>query len=267
MFDILVNIDEMRDDAMAVQMGLALAARHGAFATGLRIVDAYALAISIPGGVAVLDAEEREAKAQDAWWLELCRRHGVAGAWEVIRGIYVPVLARRSCMADLTISSAPAGADDFMVGMDGITRVLLGGASPMLLVPPAWKGSRSLGRILVAWNSTVGSMRALRAALPFLREAEQVCVVDGSRDEVPGLAPPPLPLADWLLRRGVRRHAIKPLAASSHVGEALLDEADRMDADLLVMGAWGHSRIGEWVLGGATRHVLRKAALPVLLAH
>lgn len=170
-------------------------------------------------------------------------------------------------MADLTIDCLPAAGKGALISMDNVTRALLSGASPMLLVPSAWNGSLRQARILVAWNSSAESTRAVRAALPFLRAAEQICILDGARDEVPGLLPPPLPLAGWLARQGVPGRVVKRLASPAHVGEALLSEACAMDADLLVMGAWGHSRIGEWLLGGATQHVLREANLPVLLAH
>ncbi len=267
MLDVLVNVDEARDDAAIIRLGMDIARRHRGFVTGLRIVDAYPLAIAIPGALVVLDAEEREAKEQRAWWDGLCRRHKVAGAWEVIRGIRLPILARRSCLADLTIDRLPSAGNGMLVSMDNVTRTLLAGTSPMLLVPSVWNGSLRQARILVAWNSSAESTRAVRAALPFLRAAEQIRILDGACDESPGLLPPPLPLAGWLTREGVPGRVVKRLASTGHVGEALLDEACAMDADLLVMGAWGHSRIGEWLLGGATHHVLREANLPVLLAH
>lgn len=267
MLDILVNVDDIRDDAAVIRYGMAIAGRHSGFVTGLHIVDAYPLAVAMPDAVTVLEEEERKARQCDTWWDELCRRHGVAGAWEVIRGIRVPILAKRSCMADLTVDCLPASGRNLPVDADYITPALLAGASPTVLVPSTWNGPVYQARILIAWNSSVESMRAVRAALPFLRGAEQICILDGAKDDLPGLSPPPLPLAGWLARRGVPGHAVRSLAATDHVGERLLDEARTMKADLLVMGAWGHSRIGEWILGGATRHILRNAELPVLVAH
>lgn len=267
MFEILVNTEEMRDDDPTVQCGLALASRHNAFITGLHIIEASPSTMIMPDVVAVLETEEREAKERDAWWLDKCRQYGVKGTWEVTRGMYVPVLARRSCMADITVNRLPSRSGGYRTGSDYVTRVLLAGASPMLLVPPKWEGTFRQERILVAWNSTSESMRALRAALPFLREAEMVCFIDGARDELPDIAPPPLPVREWLVRQGVALHSVQQFPPITRVGEAILDQAHAMHADLLVMGAWGHSRIGELVLGGATRHVLENARLPVLLAH
>lgn len=267
MFEILVNTEEMRDDNPVVQAGLALASGHNAYATGLNIVEVFPATMAMPDIMAVLVAQEHEARQCDAWWMRKCGEHGVKGAWEVIRGVYVPVLARRSCMADITVSRLPNRETGYPTGMDYVTRVLLTAASPMLLVPPKWDGTFRQERVLVAWNSTQECMRALRAALPFLRKAEMVCLIDGACDELPGITPPPLPVRDWLTRQGVTVHLVRQFPASTSAGEALLDQAHAMRADLLVMGAWGHSRMSEWVLGGTTRHVLQHAPLPVLLAH
>ena len=267
MFEILVNTEEMRDDNPVVQVGLALASRHNAFVTGLNIVDVFPSSMYMPDVITVLDTEEEEAKQCDTWWMNQCHEHGVRGAWEVIRGVYVPVLAQRSCMADITVSRLPNREAGYPTGMDYVTRVLLATASPMLLVPAKWGAGFRQERILVAWNSTQESMHALRAALPFMREAEVVCLIDGASDDMPGIAPPPLPVREWLTRQGVTLHSAQQFPATTTAGEALLSQAYAMHADLLVMGAWGHSRIGELILGGTTRHVLEHAKLPVLLSH
>jgi nucleotide-binding universal stress UspA family protein len=267
MFEILVNVEEIRDDNPVVKAGLALASRHSAYATGLNIVEVYPSIMAIPDVVTALATQECEARRYDTWWAKQCCEHGINGAWEVIRGLYVPVLARRSCMADLTVSRLPNREAGYPTGMDHVTRVLLATASPMLLVPPQWDGSFQQEKVLVAWNNTQESMRALRAAVPFLRAAEMVCLVDGADDELPGITPPPLPVRDWLTRQGITLHSVQQFPAITNVGEALLAQASAMHADLLVMGAWGHSRMSELILGGTTRHVLKHAQLPVLLAH
>jgi hypothetical protein len=267
MFEILINTEEMRDDNPVVQVGLALASRHNAYATGLNIIGVVPSTVYMPDVMTVLETQECEARQMDAWWMNKCREHGIQGAWEVIRGEYVPVLARRSCMADIAVSRLPNRERGYPTGMDYVTRVLLAAASPMLLVPPQWDGHFRQERILVAWNSTEESMRALRASVPFLREAEMVCMVDGCSYPVPGIAPPPLPVRAWLTRQGVTMHAVQQFPATTKVGEDLLNHAYAMHADLLVMGAWGHSRVSELILGGTTRYVLEHAKLPVLMAH
>ncbi|HUB91966.1 MAG TPA: universal stress protein [Dyella sp.] len=268
MFELLINVENLRDDDIALQAGLALAKRYNAYATGLNIIEVYPSTMAMPDVAQVLEIEEEEAKARDTWWMEKCRRHGVDGAWEVTRGLYVPALARRSCMADVTVSRLPNGNDTLSGGLDHLSRALLISGSPMLLVPGSIKDlSCKFERILVAWNSTEESTHALRAALPFLRDAATVCMVDGAVSEVRGLAPPLLPVREWLQRHGVTLSTVRDFPTTSCVGEALLEHAYAMQADLLVMGAWGHSRVNEWMLGGTTRHVLKHAKVPVLVAH
>ena len=267
MFELLIHVENMRDDDPAVQAGMALSSRHDAYATGLNIVDVYPSTLALPDVARVVQIEEEEAKACDTWWANKCRDYGVNGTWEVIRGMYVPVLARRSCMADITVSRLPHGENALPTGMDYVTRTLLSSASPMFLVPAVCKEPFRLERILVAWNSTQPAMRALRASLPFLHNAATVHLLDGAVDELPGVAPPKLPVRDWLQRQGVILNALQDFSGVSNAGEALLEEAYAMHADALVMGAWGHSRINELVLGGATRYVLKHAKLPVLMAH
>jgi nucleotide-binding universal stress UspA family protein len=267
MFEVLVNTEEMRDDNPVVRTGLALASRLNAYATGLNIVEVFPATMAIPDVMTVLATQEQMARQCDAWWMKQCHEHGIKGTWEVIRGLYVPILARRSCMADITVSRMPNREAGYSTDMDHVTRVLLAAASPMLLVPSGWDGTFRPERVLVAWNSTPESMRALRAAVPFLGEAGTVRLVDGASDELPGIAPPPLPVRDWLTRQGIALQAVQQFPAQTSIGEALLDQAHAMKADLLVMGAWGHSRVSELMLGGTTRHVLKHAQLPVLLSH
>jgi nucleotide-binding universal stress UspA family protein len=119
-------------------------------------------------------------------------------------------------------------------------------------------------RIIVAWNGGAEAARAITAALPFLAAAEvTVVTVRGERDDGErGLSD----VAEYLAWHGVvaRTHAVITRAP---VGEALLEAAVAVGADLVVMGGYSHSRLRELILGGVTRHMLEKAALPLLVAH
>ncbi|MEI7037418.1 universal stress protein [Fulvimonas yonginensis] len=267
MYEMIINVDRMEDDAPAIGLGLAVAARQRAFVTGVHIVQQFPSVAAVPEALAIMEAEEESARRRDAWWRGLCDRAGVAGAWEVLRGLYVPVLAARSRMADLMVSPLPHGYADLPIGFDHVTRTLFAGGVPTLLVPERSEVAQAPQRVLVAWNGTGESTEAVRAALPLLREAGVVHLLDGRRSSLPDFGPPPLPLGDWLARQGVsvqRWHSFDP---GGDAGAALLAEAEAMQADLLVMGAWGRSRLSELVLGGTTHHVLTNARLPVLVAH
>ncbi|HEX7817604.1 universal stress protein [Dyella sp.] len=268
MYDLIVHVEDIRDDASVVQLGLPLAHRLGAYATGLHVIDIVPASLALPDVAAVLARVEIEAEQRTDWWMGLCRQHHVDGCWEVARGPYASALAHRSCLADLTISTLPSLNTGYSLGFDYLTQVLLSGASPMLLIPADSVPVPDYRHIIVAWNGSLEAVRALRAALPFLRRATVVTVVDGSTEPLPGLSPARLPLREWLKREGVDALIIRTVEMSREtIGPTLLDAAVDAHADLLVMGAWGHSRFSEWILGGSTRYILQRATLPVLMAH
>ncbi|WP_229505399.1 universal stress protein [Massilia mucilaginosa] len=149
--------------------------------------------------------------------------------------------------------------------------VVLHAGTPVLLVP--FSGERaSVGqRVLVSWDASREAAIALRLALPLLRHAASVdlAVFDtgpGSHTAAEAQAADP---RAWLARHGVRASfATHPLAHKrQHVGDALLALVAQKNADLLVMGAYGHSRVRETILGGVTRTLLAAMNVPVLMAH
>ena len=123
--------------------------------------------------------------------------------------------------------------------------------------------------MLVAWNASRAATRAINDAMPLLAGAETVTVlcVDPDEDsrahgEVPGMD-----IAAHLARHGVKASVESTVSGGIGVGNALLSRASDIGADLLVMGAYGHTRVRELLLGGATRTILKSMTLPVLMAH
>ena len=131
---------------------------------------------------------------------------------------------------------------------------------PVLALPPDVSGD--LGQtVLIAWNGSCEATRAAHDALPFLHAANRVilCAVgDAGRDEPCGRG------RDAASGMALRLSSQQVAEPDGDAGEVLLAQAAAQAADLLVMGAYGHSRLRELVFGGATRHVLRAATLPVL---
>ncbi len=143
--------------------------------------------------------------------------------------------------------------------------VILGCGRPVLCVPYAGDHRNAGRRIMVAWNGTAPSARAVHDALPLLVAADQVIVT--SVGDLPegkvGLAG----LVEHLGRHGVKAVA-KPLpATSSDAGSIILGAVSDTGADLLVMGAYGHSRMREFVLGGTSKTIIQSMTVPVLLSH
>lgn len=119
--------------------------------------------------------------------------------------------------------------------------------------------------VFVAWNGSAQAMRAVTSALPFLRNAHSILIGTVEADDVPpGDAER---LRDYLAEQDVDARVIHKAGGGRTAGEMLLDLARCAGADLLVMGGYGHSRVREWALGGATRDVLAAAAMPVLMMH
>lgn len=140
---------------------------------------------------------------------------------------------------------------------------------PALIVPRSWPSPDFGHRVLVAWNGSAQSAAAVRKSLPLLERAEQVTVLLGSsRAAFPtAMRVPPLDVMAYLQHEGVAAGAKKFDVADADAGEAILKLAKDDKIDLIVMGAFGRSRFKEWILGGATRHVLENMTVPVFMAH
>jgi nucleotide-binding universal stress UspA family protein len=168
--------------------------------------------------------------------------------------------------ADLVVVTRPEPAGQ-TAGPPGLAESLvLSSGRPIIVFPPSGTVSR-VRRILVGWNANRESIRAVADALPLLAKAEavEVLVVDPERH--PGHGPEPgADIARHLARHGAQVGVRRLSSGGKDVGHLLLSQADAFGADLLVMGAYGHSQLSEWVFGGVTRTVLYEAGLPVLMS-
>jgi nucleotide-binding universal stress UspA family protein len=148
-------------------------------------------------------------------------------------------------------------------------QVALASGRPVLIVPYAGHFDNAGRRVLIAWNATREAARSVSDAMPLLTSAELVTVLtidprEGphGHGEIPGAD-----IALHLARHGVKAEIERTVSAGLPVGEVLLSRAADLGADLIVMGAYGHSRAREMLLGGATRSVLRSMTVPVLMSH
>ena len=212
---------------------------------------------------------ERAAAARRLYDALSARRAGVPAdgkatlAFREEEGREDEVAARLARLHDLTVlarAERQAGAP----GTVTLESVLLHSGRPVLVAPSG--PIASIGRkIVVAWNGKMQAARALGASLPFLAKAEAVTVLTAIEPHTPGR---PGDVVRYLSWHGIRAEAVEaPAQGPGKVGRILLDHVAQSGADLLVMGAYGHSRLKEMILGGATREVLGHAHLPVLMAH
>ena len=189
---------------------------------------------------------------------------GEAGAYRVVDC----VLPYAHC-ADLIVASQTnrewAGSE----WLDIADRLVFESGRPVLIVPNAGPHVGVPKKVLIAWNGRREASRAIFDALPLLRKAAEVKVVwvnpqsEGELvDDVPATD-----ICVALARHGIKCEATQQLRPAREVGQSLLASAKDFDADLLVMGCYGHSRLREFVFGGASRYVLQHMAIPVLMSH
>ncbi len=164
---------------------------------------------------------------------------------------------------DMTVLARPV-AHAMVPRIALLESVLFECGRPILVAPP--QAPASLGEtILIAWNGSTESARALTFARPFLERAKRVVVLSVEGGSVMG--PEAADVEKSLRRGGIAAEAKVIGPGSLSVGEAILSEADALNADLVVKGAYTHSRLRQMIFGGATHHLLAEADLPVLMAH
>ncbi|QDL94404.1 universal stress protein (plasmid) [Paroceanicella profunda] len=171
--------------------------------------------------------------------------------------------------ADLVVLDRPKSTDD-TVAERLLEGALFDGDATVLLCPQTETPGPVPGdSVVIAWNGSAESLRAVRGAMPFLAQAQRVDIVlvDPEPDaELTGEDPGSL-LALMLARQGLHVSVTPKPSSGRAPAEVVREHATDIGADLLVMGAYGHSRLREYLLGGATRDMLADMRLPVLMAH
>jgi nucleotide-binding universal stress UspA family protein len=191
------------------------------------------------------------------------RRHGISGSeWRSLSH-WSSEVAVHAYYADLVVIARPGHTDQ----TDLAEALVLSSGRPIILFPPSATAS-PVRRILVAWNATRESIRAVADALPLLSRAEavEVLIVDYQQQRRRHGQEPGADIARHLARHGARVEVERLSSGGQDVGHLLLSQAATFGADLLVMGAYGQSKLREWVFGGVTRTVLYEAELPVLMS-
>jgi len=272
--DILVHIDDSETVPGRLAVALELADRFGAHLTGVYVDPGLALPtlIDVPVSPNLLDELEAEHQARRERAEENFRQtvdhSAVATEWRVAHGELAFTMSRHARYADLVVLGQE-GTDDQKVVIGGLPdSVVLTCGRPALVVPYIGAQTSPGKHVVVAWNGGREAARAVHDALPILAEADRVEVV--CIDPEHGEAQADLPGADLCLhlaRHGVKAEAQTLVADDLEVGDLLLSRVSELNADLIVMGAYGHARWREVVLGGATKQLLRQMTVPVFMSH
>jgi nucleotide-binding universal stress UspA family protein len=228
--------------------------------------DAFIMGDPFGGVYALPVVIEKVRQAEDEHRARIeTRLRGEGASWDWARydGSPAQLAADRSRLCDLIVLSLPAGGNyDGPLSMVG--DVVLHARAPVLAVPQSSRGLDHLGTAVVAWNGTLEACYALRLAVPLLRMAAEVRIVTVREDETEF---PATGASEFLARHGIESVLHEWPRDGRRMSEALLDAAHALGAAYLVMGAYGHSRMQESLLGGTTREMIRSGAIPLLLAH
>ena len=274
LIDMVVFVNGRLESERAVEWAARLARAHRARLTGVFAgpPPVYSRPEMFARGGALAEViaagEDRCRRIEMQWhdWLHAAvRRQGVDWVWRPVRAVAPSELVVHARFADLAVVSRrdPADPPD---ALDTLPEALvLASGRPIVLLAPGGPAGEPR-RILLAWKPRPEAVRAVAGALPLLARADAVQVVVVGDESAPehgyiGGAD----IAEHLARHGARVEVLRLSSNGDDVGRLLLSQAAAFGADLLVMGAYGHSRLRERLFGGVTRTVLTEAALPVLM--
>lgn len=269
---ILVHVDETGLSAGVVEAACTLAGDHDAHLTGLAVdstvqIPGYA-AVEIPDSVLeIIAARQAEAlaKKRDAFD-GIVARAGLTdrSEWSAVKGLSRDVLPLRSRYADLTVLTQIDSRRESSES-DRIAEFVLESGRPALVIPYIGAPDHIGRTVLIAWNGSREAARAVADAMPLLERADSVEVL---AVEPRGIGDSPgADIARHLAGHGVKAEARAISGIEVNTGDAILNRAADTGADLIVMGAYGHSRIRELVIGGVTRHIMEHMTVPVLFSH
>jgi nucleotide-binding universal stress UspA family protein len=273
--EIVVFIDGHTETAGILEFAGILAQEHGARLIGVfmqpppAVTPAQTFAVG-KGILEVIEAQQAQIEGIEvnhrAQFEQMVRRHGIRSEWRSLPDLSSEV-AVHAYYADLVVIARPESPGQ-TAGPPGLTESLvLSSGRPIILFPPHGPVS-PVRRILVGWNAKRESIRAVADALPLLVKAEalEVLVIDHERQQARHGQEPGADIARHLAHHGAHVEVRRLSSGGKDVGHFLLSQASAFGADLVVMGAYGHSYLRQWMFGSVTRTVLYEADFPVLMS-
>ena len=274
--DILVYVDSTEASKARVGFAVALAKEHDAHLIGLAFAPTALLPLyGADVGFADMSEVMESVKTQGANALQAfearAKADGVSAEAELMQGMseeFPHDFAHAARHVDLAILGQPRDGDPLIGQYALVERCLFASGRPVILVPALTEKPSLDGTIVAAWDGSAEAARAINDALTFLKPASRVVLVvgvmSGQDDEQ---APQTDDMIAHLKRHGVTAEAMRVKAGEGDIGRLLLTTAKSLDADLMVMGAFHHSRWREFILGGVTLTVLEEATVPLFMAH
>lgn len=210
------------------------------------------------------EISESNKKKAEKKFLLLKEKHKIEKAsFHTAIGYTGAILSIRGRVADLIILCRDPNDIGFM---DDAHEILFGSGRPVLFFPPGYKIKNLTGKTLLAWNSSVEAAHAVAFSMPWLTRGEATVLTkqDGEERKFPLSAED---LAQYLHRHGIETNILNDLERKIGLPAFILESAKKINAEMIVMGAYSHSRLRENILGGVTKYMLENADMPVFMAH
>ena len=276
--NILVHMDATERCKERLSLAGDLAQRHDAHLSGLFVIPepfypVYAEGTYFPQEmIENLEKEDQEnCKKAEKVFRDFVAAQGIHGEWRSEQGPLGQVVSRHARYADLTVVAKgsiedPRHYPDPFLAED----VVMDSGRPVLVIPNAGHFAGFGKHVLVCWNASREAVRAINDAMPLLQAADKVTVLVANPDEASSGDHGEIPSADialFLARHDVKAEAATLTTSEDDVGAIILSRAADIGADLVVAGAYGHSRTREWILGGVTKTLIHETTVPAFLSH
>lgn len=276
--NILLHMDATERCQERLNVASQLALAQAATLTGLYVrpelfYPLYAEGAYFPDDLlANFEKEEKEyCEITEQKFRKYSDAQGVQNEWHSEQGSLASVVSKHARYADLTVlgqgsTDDPKDLPDPFLSED----VVMLSGRPVLIIPNAGHFDSFGKRIMICWNASREAVRAINDAMPLLQTADKVTVMvvnpekhsSGDHGDIPSAD-----IAHYLARHGINAEAASTNTNQTDVGGIILSRASDMDADMIVAGAYGHSRTREWILGGVTKTLIHEATVPTFVSH
>lgn len=274
--DIIVYVDGTEAAKARVSFAVALAKAQDAHLIGVAfapkaLLPLYGADIGFADMSEVLDGVRSQGEAALESFQACAAAAGVKAEGRLMQGMseeFPHDFAQFARQVDLTILGQPRDGDPLIGQYALVERCLFASGRPVMVVPAAPDEITFEGAIVAAWDGSAEAARAFNDALTFLRAARRVILLVGVVDGMSEKGQPPVDdMVTHLKRHGVTLEVMHAPASEGDVGRLLLSKAKEARADMIVMGAFHHSRWREFILGGVTLTMLEESTIPLFMAH
>ena len=274
--DIIVYVDGTEASKARVAFAVALAKEQDAYLIGVAfapkaLLPLYGADVGFADMSGVLEGVKAQGEAALEGFKASAAAADVPAEGRLMQGLseeFPHDFAAFARQVDLTILGQPRDGDPLVGQYALVERCLFASGRPVMIVPAATAEISLKGAIVAAWDGSAEAARAFNDALTFLKPAARVVLLVGVQEGAGETASPPVEdMVAHLKRHGVNVEVALVPASEGDIGRMLLSQAKALNADMIVMGAFHHSRWREFILGGVTLTMLEEATIPLFMAH